>query len=213
MPQQTVQPSVSRRSVAAGIAWAVPTVTLVTAVPAVAASASCPELLDPDGWEIAKPATGRMRHNDDDGFHKMANGTGVAYYIVGDSGNSEDTTVTLTQSIDVVAGTTYTFSFYVLFNGGTYGVNRANRVNGTFYVDGEELWTDNTTTAGGIPKTDDGKRAYASSTMGDLITVHFTATETGSIPVVIEWWLKGTYGASVNDDLAITLPTVACSNV
>ncbi|NYF13592.1 hypothetical protein HDC34_001886 [Pseudoclavibacter sp. JAI123] len=224
---------VSRRAVTTGAAWAVPTIMLAAAAPLASASPCVPPLTN---WQFRQVSTNF--NSGEFGVRTMANGSADSYYVRADQSPinaNRNGYVHVFAPIDVVAGRTYSFDFTGLQNGGGGGRNLAARVDvfaglrttaqldqqltGTTaptWLTNNSIWRASSygNTGAGIPQVklvNDGQIAPNSSTTSQPYSGTFTATTTESLFFAYTWLLTPTSGAAnVNDDIALSLPTIAC---
>jgi hypothetical protein len=211
-PDHKFSGTATRRSLVRGAAWAVPVVAAAVAAPAVAAStATCPVINQADQWTLwehynAAPGQARFSTHPTplpDGSPRTIIITSTENITPNNSNLYAE--VRWTAQMDVVAGTTYTFTFLASAGYGNNNATQSRAAFSTFRIDGETQATFSTRSADfpGIQLPIGSWTEYS---------FNYTPTTTGTIPVMFSIILPDRKGTEVaQDDIRYELPRVACS--
>jgi hypothetical protein len=180
-----------------------------TAVPARAASATCPNLSAP--WTSHIPLTGSVDNSTGaTGWNNQSGSPQIPEYrfwSVGDpTKNTGSANVDTLTTFEAVAGQTYTFTF----NAAARLANPQPAANQRLdlYIGGAlvQQWMVGTPTAGTTQLS-----AVQGSWIDHTLTVTWTATSTGTVPFRFNFGLYGTSnGLPTCNDIGVTLPIVTC---
>ncbi|GAB3293263.1 hypothetical protein [Pseudoclavibacter terrae] len=188
-----------------GAAWTVPVIAVAATAPFAAASPSPCPVLSLDGWTRTSSGTlgpGNLSVN------TAAFGrTGVLYNIT--EGQATGTqAITLTQNIGVRAGTTYTFAFAAA---GNYGNNNA-AVSASAYTELRVGDVTGNTLSTRVALYGNVQVPITPAANGWLDqTLTYTAASTGTLPVSFTWFLPPKGDQQSQDDIAVTVPSIACT--
>lgn len=194
--------SLSRRRIVSGLAWAAPVATVVSPVPAYAASA-CAEVTAPEfsdqQWTFTNPnpAT-RVRHEVGTGFTNV--GSERRFYSRDNVMRGQATaTQSLSAVVTLTAGCSYTIS---------YSASKVQN-NGENQPDHTDQWADlyiGGTRLSGVTTGAAGQDRVALSSKGFITVVsHFTPTTTGPVEVRFEFTLLAPTAPHFgNDDIAVS---------
>ena len=189
-------PDVARRTIVQGAAWTVPIIAATAASPFAAASnVPCPVLPRSTSWALNQNASGIVWNN-----NFQANAANNNFGNSGDAyPGTGNASVTASTTMNVVAGTTYTFTFSTL-----QSTPIQQWTIFQFAVNGSTRWEG--VTRPGYPQS------YMPPNVLQTHTVSWTATTTGSIPIRYTWLMgdPNGYNPPHNDDIFATVPTVTC---
>lgn len=204
---------VHRRTIVKGAAWSVPVVAVAIGTPAAAASNfTCPVLTAADytkesnGYAYADSATIGVQGTKPQAFRVNSDNSSAA-------GSGAEGVIAFTAQMKVVKGKTYTFSYSAYGNYGNFTKEGSRSQYFRLKVDGAKISPNYGTRTSEFGDTQLPIQEKSTDTLPwKDYTVSYTATADGTVPVRFEFVLPSKLtGQSANDDVFVTLPTIACS--
>lgn len=194
---RSVTPDTPRRTIVKGAAWSVPIIAATAATPFAAAStAPCPVLPRSTSWALNQNASGIVWNNNfaANAANNNFGNSGDAYPGTGNASVRASTTM------NVVAGTTYTFTFSTLQ---PTPIQQWTVLQ--FIVNGANIWQ-------GITRNINPAFHWLPSGVLQTWNVTWTAPTTGSVPIQFDWVMGDPNGFNPphNDDIFVTVPSVSC---
>lgn len=203
--------TLSRRTVVKGAAWSVPVIAVSAAAPAMAASvAPCPTIPDFGSFVWAIPASGQLNPSTGHTGPATVNGVSAAESILDGKTSAGPATVTVTTTLSLVAGTSYTLSFGVMGRFADGNGSPTTSQSLAVSVGGSTIYRASTR-----PQSDPSIAVIPTGvnwgTSFMPVTVTFTATATGDIPLVFTFQLPGMpAGWGGSDDIRVSQPALLC---
>lgn len=187
--------SITRRTVARGALWAVPTMVVATASPALAASpVPCFVVPPPPQWTT--PAISGTLGNEGSGGFGWSTGSPYNFNEYRDNGSAtEPLVITTTATVNVISGATYTMTTPVQWNYGNSFQSQSTPQSVTLTIGSQQVFSVTTRSS-----------ALGPTNSTTQVAGTYTATSTGPVSMTLTFTLTPR-SKSANDDMIVTVPT------
>lgn len=187
--------SITRRTVARGALWAVPTMVVATASPALAAS-SVPCIVVPPPPKWTKPEVSGTLGIPTSGEYGWNDSTPYNFNEYRDNGSTtQPLVITTTATVNVIGGATYIMRTPVQWNYGNGQRDSSTTQSVTLTIGSQQVFSVTTRSS-----------ALGPTNSKTQVAGTYTATSTGPVSMTLTFTLTPR-SKSANDDMIVTVPT------
>lgn len=186
--------SITRRTVARGALWAVPTMVVATASPALAASSvPCIVVPPPPQWVTSYVGTFGISTS---GGYGWSTGSPYNFNEYRDNGSAtEPLVITTTATVNVIGGATYTMTTPVQWNYGNSFQSQSTTQSVALTIGSQQVFSV-TTRSSPLGPTNSTTQVPGT----------YTATDSGPVSMTLTFTIAPRT-SSANDDMIVTVPT------